>query len=246
MMMGIDMEIGEVLLADRLRERGKTIDLLISHHPEGVALAALTGVMHLHSDLMSQAGVLPNVARSIMSDRIQMIDRSIAVSNQQRTIQAAALLDFPFLSVHTPADNMVTKFVEAHLAKAAPDTVGDVLHALEEIPEYRTAAEHKNRATAVAGDKDSPCGKIYVDFTGGTSGSSENYKRLAEAGISTVIAMHCTEEHLKVAKEHYLNVVVASHMGSDSIGCNLFLDALERQGVAILPVSGLIRVSRNA
>ena len=33
-------------------------------------------------------------------------------------------------------------------------------------------------------------------------------------------------------------------MSSDSIGMNLFLDELEKKGIEIIPVSGLIRVSR--
>src|SRR3989338_4910640 len=36
---GIDMEVPEIILADRLRERGTKIDLVITHHPEGKALA---------------------------------------------------------------------------------------------------------------------------------------------------------------------------------------------------------------
>ena len=43
-MVGIDMEVPEVLLADRLREKGEAIDLIISHHPEGVALVNLDKV----------------------------------------------------------------------------------------------------------------------------------------------------------------------------------------------------------
>ena len=42
---GIDMEVGEVLLADRLGEKGRKVDLLLSHHPEGRALASLYEVM---------------------------------------------------------------------------------------------------------------------------------------------------------------------------------------------------------
>ncbi|MCG2722259.1 MAG: NGG1p interacting factor NIF3, partial [Thermodesulfovibrionales bacterium] len=32
---GIDIDVGEILLADTLRTRGKKIDLLLSHHPSG-------------------------------------------------------------------------------------------------------------------------------------------------------------------------------------------------------------------
>ncbi|HXX53035.1 MAG TPA: NGG1p interacting factor NIF3, partial [Thermodesulfovibrionales bacterium] len=36
-LVGIDVEVGEVLLCERLREKGKGIDLLLSHHPGGRA-----------------------------------------------------------------------------------------------------------------------------------------------------------------------------------------------------------------
>ena len=38
-LVGVDMEIGEVMLADRLRSGGKKIDLILAHHPEGRAMA---------------------------------------------------------------------------------------------------------------------------------------------------------------------------------------------------------------
>ena len=68
---------------------------------------------------------------------------------------------------------------------------------------------------------------------------------MAQAGIGTVIGMHQSEEHRKEAEKANVNVVIAGHMSSDSIGCNLFLDKLEKQGLEIIPCSGLIRFSRN-
>ncbi|MEK7067504.1 MAG: NGG1p interacting factor NIF3, partial [Patescibacteria group bacterium] len=90
------------------------------------------------------------------------------------------------------------------------------------------------------------CGKIAVtEFTGGTEGSKEMYEKIAAAGIGTVIGMHMHEEHRKEAEKYHINVVIAGHMSSDSLGVNLFLDELERKGVKIVPVSGLIRVKRK-
>ncbi|MDD4571558.1 MAG: NGG1p interacting factor NIF3 [Clostridia bacterium] len=244
-MMGIDMEVGEVLLADRLKEKGRSVDLLISHHPEGSALAALSKVMPIQSGMMYKNGVLPNVAQAIMEDRISEVDRGIAALNHQRSVAAAKLLKQPFMCVHTPADNMVTDFVAKHLAKAKPDKLQDLVEALLEIPEYHISAVNNNAPTIITGSKKTPVGKIYVDFTGGTGGADENYRKLCDAGISTVIAMHAGEKKITVAKDCHLNLVIAGHIASDSIGCNIFLDALEKQGIEIIPISGLIRVSRN-
>jgi len=56
--------------------------------------------------------------------------------------------------------------------------------------------------------------------------------------------MHTSEEHREEVKKHHINLIVAGHMVSDSIGANLFLDEMERRGVKVVPASGLIRVSR--
>ena len=68
---------------------------------------------------------------------------------------------------------------------------------------------------------------------------------MAQVGIGTIVGMHMSEEHKKEAENALVNVVIAGHMSSDSLGVNLFLDELEKRGVEIIPCSGLIRVSRN-
>ena len=96
-----------------------------------------------------------------------------------------------------------------------------------------------------AGKTENRAGKVAVTgVTGGTDGAHDIYEKMANAGIGTVIAMHQSEKHVKSAEEAHVNVVIAGHMSSDSIGINIFLDKLEEQGVEIVPCSGLIRVSR--
>ena len=56
--------------------------------------------------------------------------------------------------------------------------------------------------------------------------------------------MHLMEKHRQQAKRHNINVIVAGHMASDSLGLNLFLDQLELRGIKIIPTSGLIRTKR--
>jgi hypothetical protein len=67
---------------------------------------------------------------------------------------------------------------------------------------------------------------------------------MAQAGIGTVVGMHLGEEGRKEAESANINVVIAGHMSSDSLGVNLFLDQLEKRGIEVVPCSGLIRVSR--
>jgi len=86
---------------------------------------------------------------------------------------------------------------------------------------------------------------VVTEFTGGTSGSKDIYEKMSQYGIGTVIGMHMSEEHRKEAEKFHINVVIAGHMASDSLGLNLFLDKLEKKGVKVVAVSGLIRVKRK-
>ena len=62
--------------------------------------------------------------------------------------------------------------------------------------------------------------------------------------IGTLVGMHMSEKNRKEAEKHKINVVIAGHDSSDSVGMNLFLDELEKKGVTIIPCSGFIRFSR--
>ncbi|MBO8158594.1 NGG1p interacting factor NIF3 [Thermosyntropha sp.] len=241
---GIDMETAEVLLADRLREKGHNIDLIMSHHPEGIAYAALHDVMHLQEDMLHRFGVPINVAEGIMAARIAEVERNIMPVNHQRAVDAARLLDFPFMCVHSPADNLVNNYLGEIFERKKPYTLNDILDILLDIPEYKKAKEMKAGPKIIVGEKKRRAGKILVKMTGGTSGAVQSYEKLAQAGVGTVICMHMPDKHRQAAKENNINVVIAGHMASDSLGMNLFLDELEKEGLNVIPCSGLIRVKR--
>ena len=244
-LVGIDMEIGEVLLADRLNEKGMAIDAVVSHHPEGRALAGLHGVMHLQEDILAGLGVSVNIAEGLLSDRIKEVERSLMPVNHNRAIDAARLLNLPMMCMHTPADNNVTQFLNDLFAKNEPRKVKHVVELLKEIPEYARAAMYSAGPKVIAGSPARRAGKVFIDMTGGTSGSEDAYERLADAGVGTIICMHMKDEHRKKAEQYHINVVIAGHMASDSLGMNLILDEFEARGVRITPCSGVIRVNRK-
>jgi hypothetical protein len=70
------------------------------------------------------------------------------------------------------------------------------------------------------------------------------YEKMSHYGIGTIIGMHMSEEHRKEAEKYHINVVIAGHIASDSLGMNLFLDEVEKKGITVVPMSGLIRVKR--
>ena len=241
---GIDMEVGEILLTDRLREKGEEIDLIISHHPEGRALVNLNQVMALQADEWYRHGVPINIGEALIDKRMQEIYRAFLPRNHERALDVARLLDIPFMSMHTVADNQVYAYLTDYFKRKKPYTVGDVIDLLMEIPEYQASAQSQAGPVVIVGSKDKRAGKVMVDMTGGTEGPKEILEKLADAGVGTIVAMHYSEKHREEAEKNKINVIIAGHIVSDSLGMNLILDKLEEKGVGIIPVSGLVRVSR--
>ncbi len=241
---GIDMEVQELLLADRLRSKGRNIDLVLAHHPEGVGMPGLGNVMNMQAGIFAAAGIPINVAEGVMAPRVAEVRRGLMAGNYQRAVDAARLLDIPFMSVHTPADNLGQDYVTGYLEEKAPRTVGDVVEALFGIPEYMEAAKKMDPPAILVGKKGNSCGRILVEFTGGTGTSQDIYREMAARGIGTVVGMHMRDACRKEAEKYHINVVIAGHMASDSLGLNLFLDKLAAQGLEIIAGSGLIRVNR--
>lgn len=246
-LVGIDVGTEEILLAKELERTGKPVDLVFAHHPEGKALATLHEVMDLQTAVYARAGVPENIAEGILREQLQNVSRRVAPVNHYKAVMAAELLDIPFMNVHTPADNCVWRFVDTFIDKKKPRKIGEVVEALKEIPEYKKAAELKSGPVIFAGDEDSRTGKIAITgMTGGTNGkgSEKLYERMSHFGIGTEIAMHVSEEDRDEALKHHLNIVIAGHIASDSLGLNIILDELEKEGIEIIPCSGFIRHSR--
>jgi hypothetical protein len=100
-LVGIDIEVGEVLLCESLKNRGDAVDLVISHHPEGMAFANLYSVMYMQSDILSRYGVPINIAEDLMEQRVREVERRIMPLNHSRAVDSARLLGIPFMCLHT-------------------------------------------------------------------------------------------------------------------------------------------------
>ncbi len=245
LLVGIDMEVGEVLLADRLREKGDPIDLIFAHHPEGPGYANLHEVMYMQADLWAQQGVSIAAADALIAPRAEEIRRRISPVNHYRAIDAAKLLGFASLSCHTPADNSVQRFVQSFLDAEKPATLDDLVRALRTIPEYADGARKGYGPTIISGNGSARPGRMVAEMTGGTEGPKDALDRLSAAGVGTLVGMHYSEEHKKHAEELKLNLVVAGHISSDVLGMNLVLDRIEALGdIKVVCTSGMMRVRR--
>ena len=240
-MVGIDIDTSELLMAKSLGD----IDLVIAHHPVGKGLANLDAVMHLQAEVLADYGIPINVAQGLLKIRIDEVSRGISPINHFKSVDASKLLGINLINVHTPADNLVANFLRENIEKKEFVYVSEILDALKKIPEYAEAVKQGAGPRLFAGSSENYCGRIAItEITGGTEGSPKIYEKMSQAGIGTIIGMHMSEEHKKEAEKNHINAIIAGHISSDSLGLNLFLDELEKQGIEIVPCSGLIRVSR--
>lgn len=245
---GIDIETQELLLIDRLREKGEKIDAVMIHHPEGRALADLDKVMPLQMDVYAQAGVPLNHSEYLLRPRMDRIWRAIHADNLFRSERAAELLNIPAIGCHTITDNLVWAFIEKTICKKHFEDLGEIIDALYEIPEYKYYAKKGNPPIIVNGGKSSRPGKVVAtEFTGGTNGPEDLIERQSRAGVGTILAMHFTEKEVEQGKEHGIHMIQCSHMASDSLGVNLLIDLLQKEEkkLEVLELSGFIRVKRK-
>ena len=256
-MVGIDMEGPELLLADRFNQTGLlpygpvgpegrlSIDLVLAHHPEGVAWARLYDVMGLQANMLNRFGIPLKIGEALLNERAGEVARLLAPANHFRAIDIARLLNMPFMCIHTPADNHVADYLQKIFDKAKPKKLSQVTEMLKRIPEYADGLKKGAGPKILIGDPDKAAGKIFVDMTGGTEGPKRVYARLSQAGVGTIVGMHLSEEHFKYVKDEHMNIVIAGHIASDALGMNLLLDSLEKtEKFNIVPCSGFTRVKR--
>jgi len=243
---GIDMEAPEILAADQLSSRGTPIDLVIAHHPEGSAWASFYDVMGLQVQVLRKFGIPEEVGKPMLDDRMGEVQRSVAGANHNRSVDVARLLNIPFMCIHTPADNHVTHYLQSMFDKNKPKNLADVVVLLKAIPEYAEGLKRGAGPRILIGDAKKAAGRIFVDMTGGTEGPKKIFPRLSQAGVGTIVCMHLSEEHFKIAKDEHINVVIAGHIASDAVGLNLLLDSIDKKReLTITPCSGFVRIKRK-
>jgi putative NIF3 family GTP cyclohydrolase 1 type 2 len=201
--------------------------------------------MKLQADLLAQAGISISIAEQLMDKRISEIERRLLPVNHNRAVDTARILGIPFICIHTPADNCVTYFLTKTFEKEKPYKLKDIMDILKGIPEYETQSRIQVAPKIVSGSEDNRCGKIFIDMTGGTSGSKEIFDKFANSGVSTLVGMHIGEDYLEKAKKANLNVLIAGHISSDSLGLNLLFDEIEKeQRLEFIGASGFERNRR--
>jgi hypothetical protein len=244
-MVGIDIEGQEVLLAKQLIDLGGKIDLIVAHHPEGYAYSTFYNIIGMHADILGNQGVPINVADKIVCDRIKEIKRGLSPQNTERIFDMARLLNIPIMTAHTVADNHVTSFLQKEIDLLKPTYLKEIIELLFEYPEYKYSSKIGHAPFILNGDDYSRCGKIFVDMTGGTEGPNKSFEKLEIAGVGTIVSMHLSPKGIAAAEKHHINVVLAGHISSDNLGMNLLFDKLEKKSqFEFIECSGFKRFRR--
>jgi putative NIF3 family GTP cyclohydrolase 1 type 2 len=246
MMVGIDAHSDELLLANELNRQGRKVDLVLTHHPAGHAVKRLPEVLDIQAEQWISMGVPGHVADSIVEEKKTWALRQFHVRNSDAPVDVARILDIPFMATHTPADNHVASYMQKKIDAEKPRTVKNLVDVILEVPEYKHHASLQAGPTVVCGGKENRCGKIFVDMTGGINAGKQFLPELSRRGISTLVVMHIPDDSVDKAKEERMNVVIAGHIASDSLGMNLLLDNALRGKVEIVDCSGFKRFARKA
>ncbi|MDR3071125.1 MAG: hypothetical protein LBU29_00770 [Endomicrobium sp.] len=246
-MVGIDIESSELLLAKQLMNAGTKIDLVITHHPEGHAYSTFYGVMEMHVDTLNKQGIPINITDKIVSERIKEVQRNVLPQNTERAYDTAKLLNIPFMTAHTVADNHVTSFLQKKVDELNPVYLREIIEMLNGCPEYKHATKVGHPPLILNGSDNSRCGKVFVDMTGGTELPIEAFEKLEAAGVGTMVGMHLSPKCVNEAEKHHINIVVAGHISSDNLGLNLLFDKLESkclEKLKFIECSGFRRYKR--
>lgn len=238
LMAGIDIGPAELMLA-----RDLDCDAVLAHHPSGgTAALRFPEVLQLQVDFMIDHGVDPAAAREAAQPLITSATMRAHATNHDHTPSVARLLRMPFLNLHLPLDEIgrriMVKTIDDHVVELdrAPD-VQDAIDALMTLPEFR------NSSTPImvpVGAVDRPLGRLAVVHGAGTNGGARIARAYFEAGVGTVLYIHCAgPEVLDLQRNVPGNLIVSGHIASDLIGINHYLREVEGLGVEVQRMSGL-------
>jgi hypothetical protein len=237
-MFGIDIGPAELLLARELE-----CDAVIAHHPAGgESTLRFPEVLHKQIDFMVAHGVDEAAAREAAQPLITRSSMGAHAANYDRTPSFARYLRMPFMNLHLPLDEVgrrvLVQTIDDHLVNMdrAP-VVQDAIDALMTIPEFQHAP---TRIMVPVGAVDRPLGRLAVVHAAGTNGGARIARAYFEAGVGTVLYIHCAgPEVAQLQDEGGGNLVVSGHIASDLIGINRYIDVIEECGIEVMRISGV-------
>jgi hypothetical protein len=113
--------------------------------------------------------------------------------------------------------------------------------ALTRLPEF---AHSPHDILVRMGAPTAPLGKWVFVHGAGTNGGYPVASALFRSGLDTVVYIHVDPGHLKRLKDEFgkkgKNLVVTGHIASDSVGINVIIRRLRKEGLAVEPMGGVV------
>ena len=177
-----------------------------------------------------------------MAPKLDEVSVNMHPTNYDQATSAARLLKMPYIGIHSPCDFIAERTVQAHMDKVYNENpkakIQDLIDELMTIPEYKNSL---SEPIVRVGSKNDYCGRPFVIMAGGTGGGAEVFKAYFDAGVGTLVNMHIPIGDIAKVKEQGIgNVLVAGHMSSDSIGINGLMNELEKRGIEVIRMSGVL------
>ncbi len=237
----------DVSLDDLAEAAEAGLDLVVSHHPPAMAIEdVFLDVFDRHETFMTAEGVPTEQARRACREvkaafrRDRAAERGVPASYAE-VDRAAERAGIGLMNVHQPCDELGRRALQGVADGLGPRaTVADLVAAFESVPELRRGPESVD---VPCGDPGAPLGRTVVVHAAGTNGGYPVARALFAAGVGTVVYIHCdpADAH-RLRREGQGSLVTTGHYGSDSVGINPLIDALEARGAEVTCGPKLVRV----
>lgn len=243
---GINIDAPEILLADRLRDHGRPVDLVVAHHTHSVGggLGSREDVYLGQLRMLTDFGVPEHLADKLLRPQWSVPNQR---SLDYRANQVAEALGMPLMTIHGPADLYLLREGHRTLSEDQPRTVGELVAISDAWPEVQWMIDRGQGTTTAVGDPQNPLGRVYCCFYGGWNPTPAVFEALCDAGCGTLWVVATGEDLNEVARRRNVSIVVTPHMPADNYGLNrLFDDAMTRLGdFEIVETSNYVRVDRR-
>lgn len=249
----MDVNVGVLHMAKQMG-----FDAVVGHHPCGV-LPKQGEVYRRHIDLLEKHGIPREKAMGALGESIESTVRR--TENQRfrmmffespnqtvLEVDAAKILDLPFMNVHNPLDETGRSILQAKIDEVASDNphlkVQDALTLIEELPEARYAKDQYGISPGIfLGEPDSMASRVVFVHGAKTAPSAEIMNFYWENGLKTIVVLHATFETLEtLRKENRGNLICTGHFLGDSIGITPFINKLRERGLEVICMGGIIDI----
>ena len=252
-MFTMDANVGLLQMAKHLG-----FDAVVGHHPCGVLLHQ-GEVYRKHIDIMEAHGISRQAASQALQDTLDRIVRSFwnkrfrmlyheSPNNTVLEVDAARLLDIPFMNIHNLFDEQGRRILQAKMDTVARETpdwkLKDVLRLIEELPEARVARDEYGISPVIfIGNRDTEASKAVFVHGALSAPHPKIIRYYWEHGFKTVVILHNESENLEKLKKNATgNLILTGHFLGDSIGMTPFIKALRKKGLEVVCMGGIIDV----